>query len=52
MKTMIKLSIALVFMALTGCGTTICYTDPGTGIRVCEVIDGVLAPVIEINYQK
>lgn len=35
-----KLLLLLPILAIVSCGTTICYTEPTTGIKYCEKIDG------------
>ena len=37
---MIKLLLLPIIAVLSSCGTTVCYTEPTTGIKYCEKIDG------------
>jgi hypothetical protein len=43
-----KYLLLLLTLAFASCGTTVCYTEPTTGIRVCEKIDGELNGTIDI----
>ena len=41
MSTKLLLLLLLPVLAiLSSCGTTVCYTEPTTGIKYCEKIDG------------
>ena len=44
-----KLLLLIPLLALASCGATVCYTDPTTGIRVCEKIDGEFNPQIDLD---
>jgi len=36
-------------LSVVSCGATICYTDPNTGIKICEKINGQFDPEISMT---